>query len=350
MPNYKSLKTRMDNGEVIILDGAIGTELQTMGAPMDPASWCGPANYTHYATVRLMHQRYIKAGADILTTNTFNTIRPALEASGYTDKVREINTRAVDAALEAIDRADVDRDLYVAGSISCRMPVRDSRTGTLQGGTGYGYGASLSAQELKAYCDEQADVLAESGVDFFLIENMWADNESRCIATEAAKSTGLPVWVAFTASMAPDNQTVRMDFGGARNSYSGGMGMPLWTSDWRSVNHEMTLAEGVAEVARLEPDVLGVFHARIAATTEALRVVQAQWAGPVVSYPDSGREDFIETWRDMSLSNEESPEDLTHESAKWVDMGVQVIGGCCGFGADYIEPLRGGLPERIPTA
>ena len=212
MPNYESLKSRMDNGEVIILDGAIGTELQTMGAPMDPASWCGPANYTHYATVRLMHQRYIRAGADILTTNTFNTIRPALEASGYNDKVREINTRAVDAALEAIDRANVDRDIYVAGSISCRMPVRDSRTGTLQGGTGYGYGASLSAQELKAYCDEQADVLAESGVDFFLIENMWADNESRMISTAAAKATGLPVWVAFTASMAPDGQTVRMDF------------------------------------------------------------------------------------------------------------------------------------------
>ncbi len=104
MSNYESLKSRMDEGEVIILDGAIGTELQTMGAPMDPASWCGPANYTHYATVRLMHQRYIKAGADIITTNTFNTIRPALEASGYIDKVREINTRAVDAAIEARDR------------------------------------------------------------------------------------------------------------------------------------------------------------------------------------------------------------------------------------------------------
>ncbi len=349
MANYGELKSRMDQGEVIILDGAIGTELQTMGAPMDPASWCGPANYTHYATVRLMHQRYIKAGADIITTNTFNTIRPALEASGYIDKVREINTRAVDAALEARDRVAGDRAVYIAGSMSCRMPVRDSRTGTLQGGTGYGYGASLSAQELRAYCDEQAEVLAESGVDFLLIENMWADNESRAISTEAAKATGLPVWVAFTASMAPDGQTVRMDFGGARHAYSGGMGMPMWTSDWRSVNEEMTLSEGMAEIVKLEPDVLGVFHARLGATTEALRVMLAQWSGPVVAYPDSGREDFIETWHDASLTNEESPGDLTREAAKWVEMGAQIIGGCCGFGADYIEPLRGGLPGRIPS-
>ena len=349
MPNYEHLKNRLDQGDVIILDGAIGTELQTMGAPMDPSSWCGPANYTHPATVRLMHQRYIRAGADIITTNTFNTIRPALEASGYYDKVREINTQAVDAALEAIDRSAGDKDVYIAGSISCRMPVRDSRTGTLQGGTGYGYGASLSAQELRAYVDEQAEVLAESGVDFLLIENMWADNESRAISTAAAKATGLPVWVAFTASIAPDGQTVRMDFGGARHAYSGGMGMPMWTSDWRSVNEEMTLAEGVAEILRLEPDVLGVFHARVGVTTEALQVVRAMWDGPMVAYPDSGREDFIETWRDASLSNEESPDELTQEAARWVEMGAQVIGGCCGFGVDYIEPLRGGLPARIPS-
>ena len=82
MADYASLKRRIDNGEVIILDGAIGTELQSMGVPMHPAAWCGPGNYTHPATVRKMHERYIRAGADIITTNTFNTIRPALEASG----------------------------------------------------------------------------------------------------------------------------------------------------------------------------------------------------------------------------------------------------------------------------
>ena len=128
MANYEELKDRMEHGDVIILDGAVGTELQAMGVPMDPVSWCGPGNYTHTATVRQMHERYIRAGADIITTNTFNTLRPALEASGYGETVRETNTRAVDAALEAIDRAAGDRSVYIAGSISCRIPVRDRRT------------------------------------------------------------------------------------------------------------------------------------------------------------------------------------------------------------------------------
>ena len=348
MANYEELKNRMGHGDVIILDGAVGTELQAMGVPMDPVSWCGPGNYTHTATVRQMHERYIRAGSDIITTNTFNTLRPALEASGYGETVRETNTRAVDAALEAIDRAAGDRSVYIAGSISCRIPVRDRRTGSLSGGTGYGYGASISTEELRAYADEQAETLAESGVDFFLIESMWADNESRAVATEAAKATGLPVWVSFTASVAPDGQTVRMSFAHDRN-YSGGIGMPMWTSSWRAVDHDMTLAEGIGEIAPLRPDVLGVFHARMDETTAALQVILDQWSGPIVAYPDAGRDDYLQTWQDRNVANKQTAEELTREAAGWTEMGAQVIGTCCGFGVDYIKLLRGALPARISS-
>ena len=344
MANYEDLKRRVDEGEAIILDGAIGTELQSMGVPMHPASWCGPGNYTHPATVRQMHERYIRAGADIITTNTFNTLRPALEASGYGELVREINVRSVDAALEARARVDVDRPVYIAGSISCRIPIRDGRTGTLLGGTGFGYGASLPAAELRAYVDEQANIMAESGIDFFLMENMWSDNDSRVIAAEAAMATGLPVWVGFTASVAPDGQEVLMSFGDDRNAYSSGMGMPLWTSSWRSVDHEMTLAEGVREVATLNPDAIGIFHSRASETAAALKVVLDEWSGPVVAYPDAGRTDYLETWQDSSITNEESAEELTLEAANWIQMGAQVIGTCCGFGASYTKALRGAIP------
>lgn len=344
MSNYGDLKSRIENGEVIILDGAIGTELQSMGVPMHPAAWCGPGNYTHPSTVRQMHERYIRAGADIITTNTFNTLRPALEASGYGELVREINVRAVDAALEARTRAAEDKTVYIAGSISCRIPVRDGRTGTLLGGTGFGYGASLPAQELRAYVDEQADIMAESGIDFFLMENMWADNDSRAIAAEAAQGTGLPVWVGFTASVSPDVEEVRMSFGDDRNAYSSGMGMPLWTSSWRSVDYEMTLADGIAEVVALNPDGIGVFHSRISETTAALEVVLDDWSGPIALYPDAGRTDYLETWQDSSIVNEETADELTQEAANWVGMGAQVIGTCCGFGANYTKALRGALP------
>lgn len=348
MANYEHLKSRLDNGGVVVLDGAIGTELQVMGAPMDPASWCGPANYTHPATVRQMHERYIRAGADIITTNTFNTLRPALEASGYGALVREVNVRAVDAAIEARDRAADDRSVYIAGSISCRIPIRDRKTGTLLGGTGYGYGASISAKELRFHAREQADILAESGVDFFLIENLWADNESRAIAAEAAKSTGLPVWVAFTASLGPDGQTVRMDFAEDRN-YSIGLGVPMWTETWRTVDNEKTLGEAVREIASIGPDVLGVFHSRIGDTTKALQVVLDAWNGPVLAYPDAGREDYLDTWQDSSVINEESATELKQEAAEWVGMGVQVIGTCCGFGPNYVGALADALADEVTT-
>ena len=346
MANYQQLKQRIENRETIILDGAIGTELQAMGVPMHPAAWCGPGNYTHPSTVRQMHERYIRAGADIITTNTFNTIRPALEAAGYPDLVREINVRAVDAARDARDRSNVERDIYIAGSISCRIPVRDQRTGTLLGGTGFGYGASLSDQELRAYADEQADILAESGIELFIMENMWADNDSRMIAAEAAIDTGIPVWVGFTASVTPDGETVRMNFGDERNAYSSGMGMPLWTSSWRNVDYDMTLAQGVKEVATLNPDAITVFHSRISETTDALQVVLEQWNGTVVLYPDAGRTDYLETWQDSSVANEETADELTREAAKWVNSGAQVIGTCCGFGANYTKALTNALSSN----
>ncbi|MYA60166.1 MAG: homocysteine S-methyltransferase family protein [Chloroflexi bacterium] len=346
MANYEHLKSRIENGEVIILDGAIGTELQSMGVPMHPAAWCGPGNYTHPATVRQMHERYIRAGADIITTNTFNTLRPALEVAGYGELVREINVRSVDAALEARAKVAGDKPVYIAGSISCRIPIRDERTGTLLGGTGFGYGASLSAQELRAYVDEQADIMAESGIDFFLMENMWADNESRVIAAEAAMATGLPVWVGFTASVATDSEEVRMSFGDDRNAYSSGMGMPMWTSDWRSVDYEMTLAEGIREIVALNPDAIGIFHSRLSETTAALRVALEEWSGPIALYPDAGRADYLETWQDSSIVNEESAQELTHEATDWIEKGAQVIGTCCGFGANYIKALRGAIPSE----
>ena len=190
--------------------------------------------------------------------------------------------------------------------------------------------------------------MAESGVDFFLMENMWADNESRVIATEAAKATGLPVWVGFTASIAPDGQTVRLSLGDDRH-YSTGMGMPMWTSSWRTIDYDMTLAAGISEVAPLKPDVLGVFHSRIGETTAALQVILDQWSGPIVAYPDAGRTDYLETWQDSSVANKEAAEELTREAAGWVEMGVQVIGTCCGFGVDYIKALRGALPARTSS-
>ena len=77
-----TLQQRLDGGEVIVLDGAMGTELEKRGVPMDDAAWSAAALATHADTVREVHEAYIRAGADLITTNTFPTARHVLEPAG----------------------------------------------------------------------------------------------------------------------------------------------------------------------------------------------------------------------------------------------------------------------------
>ena len=341
MANYKNLKARLDRGETIIHDAAVSTELQSMGVPMDFVAWSGPSNYTHPSSVIQMHERHIRAGSDIITTNTWSTLRPTLEGAGYGDFVREINARAVHLAQEARDRASEGRDIYIAGSISSNITGRDPRTGEI------GFGAfsatpRLSAEELKEYYGEVTSIMAEAGVDFFLIEAMGRDNEARIIQAQAAKDTGLPVWIGFNAS-ADSKDIVTL----------GGQQSPTHVAEstfykGARVMKDMTLAEAIREVLPVGPDVISVFHSRIANVNLAVQVALEEWPGSVMAYPDAGRRSAaMAKWHDRSVANDESIEDFTNAARTWVDRGVQIIGACCGFGVDYIEPLNKSIPTKI---
>ena len=63
MSQFTALQERLDRGEVVILDGAIGTQLQEMGLPIYRTAWAATALHTHPATVQIMHEAYVKAGA-----------------------------------------------------------------------------------------------------------------------------------------------------------------------------------------------------------------------------------------------------------------------------------------------
>ena len=118
MTSYKDLRQRIDGGEVIILDGAVGTQLQALGVPIGLTAWAAIALHSHPDTVRQMHETYIKDGVDIITTNTFSSGRHCLEPLGKGDLTRELNLRAVVLAQEARERAAKDRPVYIAGAIS----------------------------------------------------------------------------------------------------------------------------------------------------------------------------------------------------------------------------------------
>jgi len=295
----EALQRRIDAGEVILLDGATGTELERRGVPMHGGVWSGAAVHTHPDVVRLVHEDYMRAGADIIITNTFSTARHVLEPAGLGHLVKDINTRAVTLAREARDAVGVERPVYIAGSISSF-------------GSGLRSGQAPSEEKAGASYREQAQLMADAGADLLMLE-MMQDAEQSSYALEAATSTGLPTWVGFSCKLSEDGPEVAL-------LRSGGE----------------TFAESLNAIMPLGGSLISVMHSEIEATIPALRVVKESWRGPIGAYPHSG-EFVMPNWQFRNII---SPRDYLAEALKWVQMGVQVIGACCGVGTDHIRLLR----------
>ena len=112
------LDNKLSNKEVIVLDGATGSEIARLGAEMNSSAWCGAANKTHPDIVRQVHEEYIRAGADVVTANTFSTSRHILASAGLADETVSINARAVELVQEAVHNVSPERPIAVAGSMS----------------------------------------------------------------------------------------------------------------------------------------------------------------------------------------------------------------------------------------
>ena len=293
----------------MILDGGTGTELERRGVPMDDAAWCAAALSTHPATVREVHEDYIRAGAEVVITNSFPAARHVLEPAGMGERFRELNARSVELAREARENA-AEEPVSVAGSISTFPPRLDH---------GYDPPASQARENYR----EQAEVLAESGADLLAVE-MIRDLEHAGYAIRAAAETGLPVWLGFSCKVEDDGAVV------------------LW-------DREHTLAEALEKLTPLVSDdpvsggsLVSIMHTLTEDTLPALRVVREEWSGPVGAYPHSGK--FIMPhWQFIDMI---SPEDFAAEAESWLDYGVRLVGGCCGIGPEHIAFLRQQLAAK----
>lgn len=304
-----TLQERLDGKDIIILDGAVGTELQRRGAPMDDMAWCATAIKTHPETVRAMHEDYIRAGADVITANTFSTSRHVLEGAGLGDEVGAINRRAVELAREARD-AVADRSVWIAGSMSTMVAGLDGEN-------------RPTPEQAKANFRELAGHLAEAGADLLVME-MMMDTERASPAVEAAVATGLPVWVGFSCRLADDGETVLM--------YHTRPGVEKF--------HDV-----IEPIMAIGGSAAGVMHSKIEDTGPALDVLFEHWSGPVSAYPETG--DF--TMPNWEFVNIVSPDDLAATMQGWVEKGVQIVGGCCGTGPEHIRALKERMPARLPA-
>lgn len=300
----ETLEQRLDRGEVVLLDGATGTELEKRGVPMDDAAWCATALATHPDVVRGVHEDYIRAGAEVIITNTFPAAKHVLEESGVGDRFRELNARAVELAREARENA-AEEAVHIAGSISTFPPRLD-------------HGYDPGEQEARDNYTEQAEVLAEAGSDLLALE-MMRDLEQTTYAVEAAGTTGLPIWLGFSCQRTQEGALV------------------LWGG-----HH--TLSEALEALPLGNVSLVSIMHTQTEDTVPALREVREHWDGPLGAYPHYG-EFIMPNWQFVDMI---SPEDFASEAQQWLEAGTQVIGGCCGTGPEHVRALKEQL-KNAPT-
>ena len=318
MTPFETLEKRIGQGEVIILDGAVGTQLQEMGLPIYHTAWAATALQTHPSTVQLMHELYVKAGVDILTTNTYASARHNLEPLGMGDLTGELNRRAVLLAREARDKAALYRPVLIAGSISnFGMTTSGEDLATLRPRSRF------TEEQFCANLREQAELLLEAGVDFLLAEST-GSNTHRKWVSDACKATGAPFWVGFRVRREAGDSTVKTGY---------------------LSNDKFT--DLLGDVMSHGGSVLSIFHSSMDDTTAALEIALKQWQGPVGAYPDAERRDYMAAVRDRAVDNRIAPAEFMRRARQWVESGVQIIGGCCGYGLPYIRGLREALPQKI---
>lgn len=317
------LKQRLDRSEVLLLDGAVGTQLQVMGVPMDNTSWAAMALHTHPDTVRHMHRKYLECGVDLITTNTYSSARHNLEPLGLGELTTELNLRAVNLAQEARERY-AEREVFIAGSVSSFGIVTEGETRAL-----HRYArprSEISVGQARRNLDEQAATLCDAGVDLLLAESTGSMTQRRWVF-EACLATGLATWLGFRARV--DEAT-----GDVCTGYS--------STDALDTGLRQLLEVGT-------PAGIALFHSTVDSIDAALPIVRQVWSGPIAVYPEAERIDYAAPHRDGSVPTVITPEEFVAKALAWVDQGAQLVGGCCGIDLEYIRPLRDALPSRTAS-
>ena len=301
--SYEAIEQRIRANELVVIDGAIGTELERRGVPMDKQSWSATANLEHADALEQIHIDYIRAGARIITANTFSTSRPMLEAAGYRDRVGDVNRAAVETALRARERSGAE-GVAVAGSISHWTE-------------GYGGMMPPSTQELTDVFGEMATILAEAGVDLILLEMMYLPQRIGLVAA-AAIETGLPVWAGLSARSGSNGELLSFHLG-----------------------QDIPFTEALEVANRPGISAIGVMHTGSPIAGSALAEIRERFDGPTYAYPDSGTFE-MPNWRfDDSLT----PEKLADYGRQWMEEGINGIGGCCGLSPAHIEAVSSSIDD-----
>ena len=300
---YTKIFRKIKAGELFILDGGTGTELEKRGVPMDPGAWCGVAGLDNASVLEEIHKDYLEAGADIITANTYSTSRLMLALSGYEKEFLEINKKTVQAAQRA-RKSSSKKDILIAGSLSHRGPITEGTAVPNKRD-------KKSITQLECALTELGNILREEGCDFILLEMMY-DPEKMKAAFSAAEKTGLPVWAGFSARQSKE---------GDLYSFLPDTNVPL--------------IELLTILDDFNVDAAGFMHTQSDALGSSLEVLKKKYSSPLFAYPDSG---YFKS-PNWQFENVISNNALKQFAEQWIKTGARVIGGCCGLSPEHIKTL-----------
>ncbi len=286
---------------VVVCDGATGTMLYAKGFYINRCF--DELNLSHPDSIKEIHREYLKAGAEILETNTFGANQIKLGAHGHANSLMEINRQGIRLAQEAIRETGV-RDAWIAGSMG-PLGIRIEPWG------------SFSVEEAREVFRQQAEALAEAGADCLILETFSDLNEMHQAILGARAACDLPIIAQMT--LEDDGNSL---FGTSPEVFTAQL--DEWGADIIGVN------------CSVGPQVMLSALERMAKATG--KRLSAQ--------PNAGKPRNVEG-RNIYLC---SPEYMAKYAKRFIQTGAKIVGGCCGTTPDHIRAMRRAVQAVAPSA
>ena len=293
----EGLLSRLRRGDVLVGDGAWGTQLMERGLPAgQPPEWFA---LHRPETIEEVARLYVEAGADLVTTDTFGGTSFRLKLHGLDGEGERVNRQAV----EAVKRAVAGRAL-VSASVGPSGQLLEP----------YGDTSPDAVEEAFA---EQIAALTSAGADVLCIETMGDLTEAtRAVKAAKAVAPGVPVMATMTFEPTP-------------RGYFTVMGV--------------SVEKAVRGLEAAGADVVGSnCGTGIADMVEIARLMARATRIPLLIQPNAG----LPEHRDGHTVYNEAPETMAARVAELLDLGVAIVGGCCGTTPDHIRAIRRVIPRR----
>ena len=282
----RNILDRLREGDVLVHDGATGTELEVRGVDCETGIWSAAANLEAPDVLRDIHEDYLKAGADIITANNFCTGPSFLNRIGEGPRWKEYSQAGLDIALAARD--GISPDAYVAGGI-CPAGV---------------FG--------REYTD-RARLLANGGSDFILAEYVLSVSDCLGVA-RACAGIDLPLFLGI-----------------GNLSEEGGLADGTSVQTIVSAIKDYRI-DGILAMCSLPPAISRfLLPLRDSFSGFIGAYAHGGWASPPPPSANSPQFD--------SGFPHYTPELLAENAHQWKEMGAQIMGGCCGTGTAHIVSL-----------